>query len=95
MVTVQEAKVIAGQMLVEKYGIDFVLSNKDRIGTSVEYTEEAINVYFDLSEKPIDQYPDLFHANEEEHFPDIFFAVAISVESATPTYLELNDALNR
>jgi len=90
MVTAQEAKVIAGKMLVEKYGADFVLSNKDRLGTGVEYTKDAINVYFDLSEKPIDYYPDLFHTDEKEHFPEIFFAVAVNIENAMPTNLDIN-----
>lgn len=90
MITVQEAKTIAGRMLIEKFGLDFVLLNKNKLGTSVECSDGSIKIYFDLSEKPIDQYSNLFNMDGEEQSPNIIYAVLIDSKDERATVINLN-----
>ena len=58
MITILEAKKIAGRLFVEEYGEDYVRNNIDRIGTGVVDEDGTVQVDFELSEKSISDYWD-------------------------------------
>ena len=87
MLSQKEIKIIAGRLFVEEYGRDFVCDNIDRIGTGLMYDDNSVRVDFDISEKNIDEYDDLFHLKGEEHFPELIFSVLVDRQDGSTTIL--------
>lgn len=86
MLTIREAKVIAGRMLVEKYGYDFLRNNTKKISSSVmKKDNNIVNIFFDLAEKDIDSYDDLFHMKGNEHFGEIIFSASVDLNNGEAT----------
>lgn len=79
MLTAKEAKDIAGKKFVQLFGQDFVRKNLKKLGTCCSVKGDYYSVLFTLAERDIDTYPDLFHMEGEEHFPDDLCRIEVSL----------------
>ena len=89
MLTVNEAKIKAAKLLIEKYGMDFVRDNVNkRLFTSVIDLEESFQVNFELFENSITfKHQDVID-NKEDIFPEILMSVNVDKTLGT---VKLND----
>ena len=89
MLTIREAKVIAGKILVEKYGIDFVRNNIDkRLFTGSMDQGESYRIDFELFKENIDKVQVIRDGrliNEESSSPEIILAVEVNKQDGKTT----------
>ncbi len=89
MLTVNEAKIKAAKLLIEKYGMDFVRDNiNKRLFTSVIDLEESFQVNFELFENSITFKHQDEIDNKEDIFPEIIMSVNVDKTLGT---VKLND----
>lgn len=91
MLTVREAKIIAGRLLVEKYGISFVRDNIDkRLFTTCMDQDESFRINFELFKHDIGDVDVIKQGrliNNEGEFPDIILAVEVNKDSRDASVL--------
>lgn len=92
MLTVLDAKVIAGKELVDRFGLDFVRDNIGRkLFTGVVDREDSYQVDFEMFKDDVFGKEISFDesiVNNESVFPDIVLSVLINKQSGRPTISE-------
>ena len=84
MITVTDAKIIAGKILAQSKGEDFVRTNiGKRLFTTCMDEEDSFIINFELFDKSIENDSD----NEETVFPDIILSVDVDKENGVTTIL--------
>ncbi len=79
LITDKELKIMAGELFLEEFGREFLIENRNRIGTGIIDYDDVVCVDFEIFEKDIGEYGDHVHMKgEEEHFPEIVFSVYIN-----------------
>ena len=87
MIKEKQATIIAGQILIEKYGRKYVEDNKKRLGTVYSHNGGKIQVHFDCYRKDLDKTPSVEKNGgiyvEEKDFPDRILSVEVDLKDGS------------
>ncbi len=85
MITREEGKIIAGQVLVNNFGREFVIENIDKIGTMEKVENGVLRVFFLLYSESINISMEVAKDGgiyvEEKNFPDDLMDVKVDLKT--------------
>ena len=79
MISEKEAKIIAGQILIEKYGKEYLEQNKKRLSIMLGREKGKVQIDFEFHKQDLDKVPSVEKDGgiyvEEKNFPEIILSI--------------------
>lgn len=92
MISEKEAKIIAGQMLIERYGKEYFEQNINRLSILVGREKGKLQIDFELHKQDLDKIPSVEKNGgiyvEEKNFPDIILSVEVDLRDSSAKIIE-------
>ena len=92
MIEKKQATIIAGQILIEKYGRKYIEENKKRLATMYGHDRGKMQVHFDLYKNDLDKTPSVEKNGgiyvEEKDFPDRILSVEVDLRDGSAKIIE-------
>ncbi len=77
--TANEARIKAAELLIKKYGFDFVAENVNKkLFSSVADLEDCYQVNFEMFKDILDLEPKEAIVNKEDFFPEILLSIKVN-----------------
>lgn len=85
MISRKEGKIIAGQKLIEKFGRDYLIKNRDKISTMESQEENVLQVDFCIDNKVAGDIKseDGGIKVDDSYFPDMILSVFVDLRDGT------------
>ena len=87
MISEKEGKIIAGRILIDKYGKNFLLENIDRMSAPISREDNILNVYYGVFEGNSNVYPPVERDGgiyvDEVDFPTPLMTVSVNLKDGT------------
>lgn len=87
MISEKEAKIIAGQMMIRKYGKEYIEQNRERLSIMSGLSKGKVQIYFELHKQNLNNIPSVEKDGgiyvEEKNFPDIIFSVEVDLRDGS------------
>lgn len=92
MISEKEARIIAGQMLIKRYGKEYLEQNRKRLSILAGREKGKLQIDFELHKQDLDKIPSVEKNGgiyvEEKNFPDVVLSVEVDLKDGSAKIIE-------